>query len=155
MPSGTYSIRLFLRKKVRIMRILIVDDDLIGRKVLEKVLSPYGQCEVAADGLEAIKAFIMASAENHRYDLICLDIMMPMMDGHETLRRIRQLEEKDGVVDKNRAKVIMTTALADRKHIMQAAVDRCSGYLIKPIEKQSLLEKMKSLGLLADQAKTA
>lgn len=132
------------------MRILIVDDDLIGRRLLLTYLSPHGECETATDGLEAIKAFVLASVEKRRFDLICLDIMMPMMDGHETLRRIRQLEEKDGVIEKDRVKVIMTTALTDRKHVMQAAMDRCSGYLVKPIEKPLLLQKMKSLGLLAE-----
>lgn len=130
------------------MRALIVDDDTIGRRLMEKFLSPYAECDLAGDGLEALKAFILAATENRPYDLICLDIMMPLMDGQETLQRIRQFEDKFSLAEKNRVKVIMTTALADREHIRQAAVDKCSAYLVKPIQKVQLLEKLKSLGFV-------
>lgn len=134
------------------MRTLIVDDDTIGRRLMVKYLEPYGEIDVAGDGLEALQAFILATTENRPYDLICLDIMMPLMDGQETLRRIRQFEDKFALKERNRVKVIMTTALADRDHIMQAAVDKCSAYLVKPIEKAQLLDKLKSLGFLPESS---
>lgn len=119
---------------------------------MEKYLSLYAECDLAEDGLDAIKAFIVARIENRPYDLVCLDIMMPLMDGQEALRRIRQLEDKFSVAERNRVKVIMTTSYADREHIMRAAVDKCSGYLVKPIEKALLLNKLKSVGLLLENA---
>jgi two-component system, chemotaxis family, chemotaxis protein CheY len=134
------------------MRALIVDDDVVGRRLLEKYLSTYAECDLAEDGLDAIRAFIVARTENRPYDLICLDIMMPLMDGQEALRRIRQLEDKLSVAERNRVKIIMTTSYADREHIMRAAVDKCSGYLVKPIEKVLLLNRLKSVGLLIENA---
>jgi two-component system, chemotaxis family, chemotaxis protein CheY len=134
------------------MRALIVDDDVVGRRLMEKYLSPYAECDFAEDGLDAIRAFIVARTENRQYDLICLDILMPLMDGQEALRRIRQLEDKYSVAERNRVKILITTSFADREHIMRAAVDRCSGYLVKPIEKALLLNKLKSVGLLLENA---
>ena len=134
------------------MRALIVDDDTIGRKMLAKFLSPYAECDLAGDGLEALNAFVLASTRKRAYDVVFLDIMMPVMDGHETLRMIRQLEDKYGIAEKNRAKVIMITGLTERDHIVRAAVDKCSAYLGKPIQKLQVLEKLKSLGLVTEDS---
>jgi two-component system, chemotaxis family, chemotaxis protein CheY len=128
------------------MKILIVEDELTCRRVLEQFLSPYGKCVVAVDGLEAIEAFQEAIDEKRPYDLVCLDIMLPKMDGHQVLRRIRQLEEKKRIEDENRVKVIMTTGLADRKNVTMAAFGKCEAYLVKPIIKEALSEKLQLLG---------
>ena len=130
------------------MRILIAEDDTLSRNLLHKLLAPYGECKVATNGLEAIEAYKEAYAEKRPYGLICLDIMMPRMDGHEVLHRIRQLEDKNRVEDKYRAKVVMITALADRKNVTLAAFGKCEGYLVKPIGKTSLSEKLEELGFL-------
>lgn len=42
------------------MRILIVEDDFVGRKVMHKLLMEYGECDIAVDGAEAVKAFDLA-----------------------------------------------------------------------------------------------
>jgi len=134
------------------MRALIVDDDTIGSRVLAKFLSPYGQCDLVTDGLEAINAFVLASTEKRPYDVVFLDIMMPVMDGHETLRMIRQLEDKYCIAKRNRVKVIMITGSSERDHIIRAAVDKCSAYLVKPVQKGKVLEKLKTLGLVPDDS---
>jgi two-component system, chemotaxis family, chemotaxis protein CheY len=64
------------------MRCLIVEDDFVGRKLMQKYLSDYGECDVAVDGEEAVEAFRQAVENETPYDLICLDIMMPNMNGH-------------------------------------------------------------------------
>ena len=76
------------------MRILIVEDDLASRKIMLKILSKYGECDVTVDGLEAVDAFMLAQKENKPYDLVCLDIMMPKLDGVNVLKVIRSLEDK-------------------------------------------------------------
>jgi len=65
------------------VRFLIVDDDPICRELLRSIFSHYGDCDAAFDGSEAVDAVRLAIEDAHPYDLICLDIMMPGVDGHE------------------------------------------------------------------------
>ncbi len=128
------------------MRTLVVEDDLTSRLIMQRYLSPFGENNVAVDGKEAVEAFQLAAEESKPYDLVCLDIMMPEMDGQEVLRRIRRIEEKAGSRGLDRSKVIMTTVLGDRKNIMEAFREECDGYLVKPIEKKKLLKLLQSFG---------
>jgi len=131
------------------MRTLIVEDDSISRRVLESSLSPYGECQIAVNGKQAIEAFSAARKEGQRFDLICMDIMMPEMDGQEALKHIRSLEENAGVLPSDATKVIMTTALADFEDVITAIEGDCNGYLLKPIKKEKLLAELKSLQLIS------
>lgn len=97
------------------MRILIAEDDFASRKAILKFLSVYGDCDVTVDGMEAIDAFMMALEEDDPYDLICLDVMMPIMDGYQALKNIREIEREHNVSQDDQAKVIMTTALNEEK----------------------------------------
>ena len=130
------------------MKILIVDDDFTSRKILLKYLSDYGQCDVAVNGKEAVEAFKIALDENEAYDFICLDIMMPEMDGQEVLKEIRQFEKQKEIYGLDGVKVIMTSALDDSTNIKTAFREQCEGYLVKPIDKQKLIQKMESLELI-------
>lgn len=128
------------------MRILIVEDDLTSRKIMLKILSAYGECDVTVDGLEAVDAFMLAQKENKPYDLVCLDIMMPKLDGVKVLKVIRSLEEQKNVLDDNQAKVIMTTALSEKQYVDKAFELGCQAYASKPIDAakfKNVLEKMK------------
>ena len=78
------------------MRVLIVEDDFVARRVLKEILSPYGECDIVVDGEEAVQAFRLAWEDEEPYDLICMDIMMPNVDGHESLKRIRLIEQEMG-----------------------------------------------------------
>jgi two-component system, chemotaxis family, chemotaxis protein CheY len=132
-----------------IMKVLIVEDDFTSRKLLQNILSPYGVCDIAIDGKEAVEAWSMAWDEGVPYDLICMDIMMPNMDGHEALSAIRSLEREKGVSSPKEVKVIMTTALGDPKNVVQALYkEGALVYLVKPIGKQKLLEEVKRMGLI-------
>jgi len=130
------------------MKYLIVEDDFAARRLLQRYLSGYGDCDVAVDGHEAIEAFRQALDENKPYDLICLDIMMPNMDGRDALKAIRQIEREHGILGLDGVKVIMTTALGDSKNIMGSFREGCEAYIVKPIRKEKLLEEMENLGLI-------
>ena len=93
------------------MKILLAEDDFVTRKFMVNFLSKYGDCDVTVDGMEAVDAFMMALEDEEPYDLICLDIMMPVMDGYQALKAIRNLEKEKSVPEDKAAKVIMTTAL--------------------------------------------
>lgn len=130
------------------MRILVVEDDFVSRRLLQEVLTKYGNCDVAVNGNEAIQAFKLAWKENKDYDVIFLDIMMPEMDGQEVLREIRKLEKERGVGGFDGVKIIMVTSLGDHENIKEAFREQCEAYLIKPIDKIKLVQTMKDLGLI-------
>ena len=76
------------------MKILLAEDDFVTRKFMASFLSKYGECDVTVDGMEAVDAFMLALEEGEPYDLVCLDIMMPVMDGYQALMGIRKLEKE-------------------------------------------------------------
>lgn len=130
------------------MRTLIVEDDLTNRLLLQSFLSEYGDCHMAVNGKEAVEAFRAAQKNGQGFDLICLDIMMPEVDGHTALREIRSLEEAGGTPSTARVKIIMTTALNDRESVARSIKASCDAYLVKPIHKKELLDHIKDLHLL-------
>ncbi|MFC1855621.1 response regulator [Thermodesulfobacteriota bacterium] len=129
------------------MKSLIAEDDPISRKILQAFLSHYGECNIADDGEIALESFKEAFDSGARYDFICLDIMMPNMDGRDALRNIRVYEENNGVEGLDRVKIFMTTALDDSKNIIGSFRDQCEAYLVKPINTRELSEKMKEYNL--------
>ena len=129
------------------MRILVVEDDFISRRLICRYLQPFGDCDVAINGNEAVAAVEDAIKSGEHYDLICLDIMMPELDGHETLKKIRELESLDDLHLGQGAKIIMTTSLEDHKTILGAFKASADGYVIKPIEKKKLVATIQDLGL--------
>jgi two-component system chemotaxis response regulator CheY len=131
------------------MKTLIVEDDFTSRLLLQASLTPYGECHIAVNGREAVEAFRAAREQGQRYDLICMDIMMPEMDGQEALKQIRKLEDDADILSSDAAKVVMTTALDDIGNVMAAFKGLCDAYLMKPIEKANLLAKLKSLHLIS------
>ena len=78
------------------MKTLIAEDDFTSRLLLQAILSPYGECHIAVNGREALHAFNLAHEEGHPYDLVCLDIMMPELDGHAVLSALRPLKRLKG-----------------------------------------------------------
>lgn len=131
------------------MRILIAEDDFASRKFLYKFLSSYGDCDITIDGVEAVDAFQLALEENKPYDLICLDIMMPKLDGVKTLKAIREIEKQKDICGNNRVKIIMTTALNDTNSVFTSFDTGCEAYAAKPIDTAKLVEVLKKLGLIA------
>ena len=130
------------------MRTLIVEDDFTSRLLLQSFLSPYGECHIAVNGKEALEAFRASQTSGQVYDLICMDIMMPEMDGHTAVREVRALEEAAGTARSKRVKIITTTALDDVGNVTQSLLGTCDAYLIKPIDRAKLLDHIKALHLL-------
>ena len=131
------------------MRILIVEDDFVGRKIMHKLLMEYGECDIAVDGAEAVKAFDLAWESGSPYDVLFLDIMMPNMSGHEALQVIRAKEKERGVPLSKEVKVIMTSALDDVKNVTQSFFQGgASAYLVKPIERRKIIDELRKLELI-------
>ncbi|HEY1758113.1 MAG TPA: response regulator [Bryobacteraceae bacterium] len=130
------------------MKTLIVEDDFTSRLVLQTFLSRYGECHLAVNGKEAVEAFRSALEGGPRYDLICMDIMMPEMDGREAVRQVRALEEARGILSPRGVRIMMTTAVDDVKEVFQCFKELCDAYLVKPIDLSELLEKLKAYQLV-------
>lgn len=131
------------------MKILIVDDDLVCRMLLQDILAPYGNSHTAVNGKEAVKAFAIARGKKEPYDLIFLDIMMPEMDGQEALKEIRRMEKEKNIAGSDQVKIIMVTALGDAKNIMESFVKgQCEAYVTKPITVNGILKQVRKLGLI-------
>jgi len=128
------------------MKILIAEDDFVSRKILNTQLASLGEVDIAANGNEAFTAVKMAFETNQPYDLICLDIMMPEIDGIMALKKIRQLEAQKGLNPETRSKIIMTTALSEKSHVLAAAQANCNGFLVKPIDRARLFDEIRKLG---------
>ena len=130
------------------MKTLVVEDDFVSRKLLQRILSPYSDCDIAINGKEAIDALCLALDENEPYDVIFMDIMMPEMDGKEALKKIRQIEEEKGMSGLDGVKIIMSTALSGSENILGSFKEGCDGYLVKPFDKEKVLEQLKKFNLI-------
>lgn len=131
------------------MKILIVEDDYSSRTIIKEILGPYGDCDIAVNGEEAVFSFKKAQEKGAQYDLICLDIMMPKMDGLEALKLIRAYEKASGVSAADEVKVVMISALGDPKTVVDTFYrGGATSYLVKPINKQKLLQELKNFSFI-------
>ena len=93
----------------------------------------------------------MAQQNDEPFQLYCLDIMMPEMDGVEALRQIRAYESEHQVAPEKLCKIVMTTALDERKDIIESFNEGCEGYLIKPVEENQITKVLVQLGLVSQR----
>ena len=115
------------------MRILVVDDNPINQKIVQLTFRNSFDVDTANDGEEAVK-----KASHNLYDLIIMDLFMPIMDGAEATMRIRQIESN---ADRNTPILVYTTSDIENDRI------RClkygaNEYLIKPVKASILQEKV-------------
>lgn len=129
------------------MKILIVEDDFASRLFVQKVLSAFGEVHIAVNGLEAVQAVRMGLEENEPYDLVCMDLKMPEMDGHEAIRQIKVLEQEAGIPFDQEVKTIILTAFGDIKNVTTGFSQGADAYLVKPLDKNKLLEEIRNLNL--------
>ena len=90
----------------------------------------------------------MALEDDEPYDLVCLDIMMPVMDGYQALVAIRKLEKEKNVPEEKAVKVIMTTALNEERNVKMAFELGCTIYSGKPINQDRFEQALKKLDLI-------
>ncbi len=135
------------------MRFLVVDDDFEARRIVQKILHPYGFVDVATDGEECIASFKSALEDSEPYDIVFLDIVMPNMDGQQALRELREIEKEHGVPTDKAAKVIMISGLDNNEEVHDAFfLGQAESYIVKPIHKQVLLQELASCGISLESA---
>ncbi len=120
-------------ERLKNSRILLVEDNLINQKISRITLEKKGcKPDVAVNGKEGLEKFI-----RQPYDLVLMDIQMPVMDGLEATRKIRAFEKQQG---NRHAFIIALTANAtetDRKKAMKAGMD---GFIAKPFHPEELFK---------------
>jgi len=130
------------------MKALIVENSAVGRKMLQAHLSEFADCHLAADGGEAVEAVRVSLEQCNPYELICLEIQMPRMDGQKALKAIRLLEKEHGIMGLDCSNVIMISQHRDKDSIISAFNNGCEAYIVKPVTKQKLLEEIGKLALI-------
>lgn len=118
--------------------ILVVDDNKITTKLLRRYLEANGyEAREAYDGIECLE-----KVEESKPDAIVLDVMMPRMDGYET---VKKLKEQDHTKD---IPVVIVTALNDVPNQLKSIDSGADDFLSKPIEEKLLIAKVKLLSTL-------
>ena len=128
------------------MKVLIAEDDVASGKFLSKLMAKYGDVTLATDGIEAVERFVEAVTIGDKYDLVCLDIMMPKIDGYKALASIRDAERKLGIPRISRCKVMMISAL-DEEFDANYASEDYDAYMCKPIDIMKFDNMVRKLGL--------
>jgi two-component system, chemotaxis family, chemotaxis protein CheY len=130
------------------MKSLVVEDEFVARCVLQRFLARYGECDVAVDGDEAIAAVVESLHTSSAYDLVCLDIGLPKLNGQGVLERIRSLELERGIQLGQGCRVIMTTSATASTAVLASFRGGADAYLTKPISLPALSEELETLRLL-------
>lgn len=119
---------------VAIAKILIIDDN---PKYLADALPMYGyEVDVAKDGLQGIKKL---TSDHNDFDLVLLDVMMPNMDGWETLKAIRQNKKLENIP------IIMITAINEEQKEISGLKFGADDYVVKPFILPNLLARIEAL----------
>jgi len=136
------------------MQILIVEDSNTSRMYLEEVLKDITQnldanIESAASGEEALKKVQRKWLEGVPCELIFMDIILPGMDGLQTLEKIRALENEKHIPEEKKIKAIMTTSLDDSTKASRAFFQcEAISYITKPISAEKIQMELSKFGMI-------
>ena len=131
------------------LKILIVDDSMYQRTIIEAALTEYGNCTQAKDGKEAVEKYREEFEKGEPFDLVVMDILMPVMDGHEALKKINEYQKENGVDEEKMSNAIMLSSLDDPQNMMKAQFETgAQVYVTKPFEEDVLVETLMSLDLI-------
>lgn len=133
------------------MKILIVDDELVSREKMKKIMSSYGECQAVENGSDALEIFKTALDQKEPFELLTIDISMPDIDGTEVLFSVRKLENDFLIPKPNQSKTIMVTSSSDKDTIITCIQAGCNEYIVKPFDKGVINKKLAKLGLCDEE----
>ncbi len=132
------------------VKVLVVDDELVSREKMKRIMRPIAECDEASSGPAAVEAVEEAIASGAPYDIITLDVIMPGMDGIEVLRRIREAERDRLASDIGRSKIIMVSSSSDKHTIVSCIKAGCNDYITKPFSTDKVIKKLTENGFAVD-----
>ncbi|WP_081444982.1 response regulator transcription factor [Blastopirellula marina] len=148
MTSQNRTAESFSSPSSRSMRFLVIDDDRLTRALLSDMLSPFGECDEAADADTGLRMILGADEHHHRYDVAFVDLIMPGAGGKDLLRALRSAEDEMGLAGSDGTKVVMITSSRDTRSCVQAFMLGCESYLTKPFSADQVEEKLREIGTL-------
>lgn len=125
------------------MKILIVDDEMTALTKMKVLLAPYGECTLSTNAGQALQLCSKAIKGGVPFALVTIDIQLGDADGHELLEKINQLELQERSAA---AKKIMVTASGTKDNLVKAYHKGCDGFIVKPVKRDAMEQKMLSLG---------
>ncbi|MCU7861681.1 MAG: response regulator [Candidatus Thiodiazotropha sp. (ex Lucinoma kastoroae)] len=128
------------------LNIFVIEDEFAARTKMVAMLSQYGKCGYAESGVKAINRIKTAIQNQHYFDLITIDIQLPDYNGIDLLADILAEEARGEVC----AKKIMVTASSTPENVSRAAHNRCDDFLVKPIKKAVLHNRLIKLGIVTE-----
>ena len=132
------------------MKTLIIDDYELDRVALELILEDHAECTLVEGGKDAVQAFADAWKAKEPFDLICLDLQMPEMDGFEVLTLLRKMEKEMNLDEDEQSTIIVVSGQTDRASKVRCDELGCDSFLLKPLNKGSILLRLKLLGLMGN-----
>jgi two-component system chemotaxis response regulator CheY len=127
------------------VRILVADDELVSRSKMQHIMQQFGDCDAVDDGRDAVEMFRAAWESPPPYDLICLDVHMPVVSGTKALRLIREAEEEMGLGSGARARIVMVTSDAGHATVRSSLESGCDEYVVKPLNPERVKRKIMTL----------
>ncbi|MCF6227773.1 MAG: response regulator [Planctomycetes bacterium] len=118
------------------MRVLIVDDSAIMRKIQRKVLVDMG-IEDIVDAEDGIDALMKMKEHNFDFNLVLCDWNMPKMDGITLVRKLRSVSQLA------KMPIVMVTTEGEKERVVEALKAGANGYIVKPFKPETITEKLK------------
>jgi len=129
------------------MKILIVDDDFLARQFLLTILQNNNECHIAMNGEDAMELFNLSVMSSQPFDIILLDIVMPIMNGHQVIEKVRETEKHYNIPKDRMVKIVITSAKDDAQHKIKSLKAGADKYLTKPLSPQKVISIIKSFNI--------
>ncbi len=127
---------------------LIVEDVFLIQRVIERFIEPYGVFTVSNNGKEALKKYAEFFFNGNAFNLVCLDIYLPEMNGLDVLSNIRKFEDEIKLKSEERCKIIIISSVTHPATVQQAYKLGCDYYVAKPFSKEDIVNALKKIKMI-------
>jgi two-component system chemotaxis response regulator CheY len=130
-------------------RFLVVEDEDMSRLMLQDFLAEFSSCDVAVNGKEGLQMFENALNEGKPYDLMCVDLIMPEMNGLALVRKVREIEKTHPLFSDFRTRVFIITSSDSTWDKADFLLENlCDDYIVKPFSRGALSGSLHSHGMV-------
>ncbi len=127
------------------MKSLVIEDSKLVGLIMQETLEKYGPCDIAFNPVDGFNKYVTSVANNNPYDVIFLDIIMPIYNGYQLLEMIRNYENNK---DTKHSTIIIVSGLYDDDSKKKAIKLGADAYFIKPFNINEINSFFKEKGLI-------